>query len=246
MPGATPLKAVLFDAGNTLVRMNYDDIAAALARHGVHVTPAQIERAEWQARGRLDREVLERAWTDGARRPSTEDGSVAGRYFRFLAEGLGVTDGATLDAMESWRRAHNLPTGLWNAPEPHAATALSLVRGAGLRAAVVSNSNGSIRAILAELGLTRWLDFVIDSAEVGVEKPDPEIFRLALERAGVAPTEAVYIGDLYAVDVLGARAAGLEAVLLDPGACRNDRDCVSAPDVLAAVRLVLAGGAGRR
>jgi FMN phosphatase YigB (HAD superfamily) len=52
--------------------------------------------------------------------------------------------------------------------------------------------------------------------------------------------EAAYIGDLYSIDVLGARVAGLAAVLLDPGGCWGTRDCETAPDVLAAVRRLLA------
>ena len=95
--------------------------------------------------------------------------------------------------------------------------------------------------ILQGLGLGRHLDFVIDSSQVGVEKPDPRIFRIALERAGMAATDAVYVGDLYSVDVLGARAAGLNAILMDPGACWGARDCPTAPTALAAVQRVLAG-----
>ena len=76
---------------------------------------------------------------------------------------------------------------------------------------------------------------------VGVEKPDPRIFHLALERAGVAAAEAVYVGDLYSVDVVGARAAGLSAILMDPGACWGSRDCPSVPTALAAVHHVLGG-----
>jgi putative hydrolase of the HAD superfamily len=115
------------------------------------------------------------------------------------------------------------------------------VREAGLGAGVISNSNGSARRILQSLGLARYLDFVLDSAEVGVEKPDPRIFRLALERAGVRPPEAVYVGDLYSVDVLGARGVGMPAILLDPGGHWGARDCPMAPDVLSAVRMALRG-----
>jgi putative hydrolase of the HAD superfamily len=60
---------------------------------------------------------------------------------------------------------------------------------------------------------------------VGVEKPDPRIFRLGLRAAGVGAAEAVYVGDLYSVDVLGARTAGLDGVLLDPHGFWAPRDC---------------------
>lgn len=235
---ASRVRAVFLDAGNTLLRMNYAVITAELAVREIRVTADDVQRAEWQARVRLDEEVFARR-APGA---STESGSTGGRYLRFLLEGLGVRDEATVEALGAWRRAYNPPVGLWNTADPDAEAALCLLGASGARAAVISNSNGSVRSILETLGLAGYLDFVIDSSEVGFEKPDPRIFRLALERAGIGPGDAVYIGDLYSVDVAGARAAGMDAVLLDPGGCWGARDCRSAPDVLAAVRLALDGG----
>ena len=226
-------RAIFFDAGNTLLRMNYAAIASQLATLGVGVTEAVLQRAEWRARVRLDADLFA---TRGA---STESRSVAGRYLRYLLEGLGVTDAATAQAMAEWRHGYNPPVGLWNTAEPAATAALVLAREAGLVAGVISNSNGSVASILEALGFLPYLDFVLDSSVVGIEKPDPRIFRRALEQAGVAPHEAVYVGDLYSIDVLGARAVGMDAVLLDPGACWGARDCSVAPDVAAAVRLVL-------
>lgn len=228
-------RAVFFDAGNTLLRMNYAAIARELARHGVGLPPEAVQRAEWRARVRLDTEDFAR------RRSSTESRDTAGRYLRYVLEGLGVRDETVIGAMAEWRQAYNAPAGLWTIAEPHAAVALAQVRAAGLRAGVISNSNGTVQAILEDLGLAGSLDFVLDSSRVGFEKPDPRIFRLALARAGVAPAEAVYVGDLYSIDVLGARAIGMDAVLLDPGACWGARDCRTAPDVLGAVRLILGG-----
>jgi putative hydrolase of the HAD superfamily len=71
------------------------------------------------------------------------------------------------------------------------------------------------------------LDFVIDSTVVGIAKPDPRVFALGLQAAGVEAREAVYIGDSYFVDVVGARGAGLGAVLFDPGGVWGARDCPS-------------------
>jgi putative hydrolase of the HAD superfamily len=236
------LRALLLDAGNTLIRMDYHAMARRLAAAGVVTTARAVQRAEWRARVRLDDEVL----SDARPGTSTESRSTGERYARYLLEGLGVGDAATVEAFVQWRRRYNPPLGLWTAVEPRAARALARARAAGLRTAVISNSNGTVRTILERLGLTRDLDFVIDSGEVGVEKPDPAIFRLALERAGVAPAEAVYVGDLYSVDVLGARAAGIQAILVDPGRCWGARDCRRAGDVDAAVRLALAGGGATR
>jgi putative hydrolase of the HAD superfamily len=229
-----PLRAIFFDAGNTLIHMDYDAIAAALGREGVVVTAVDVQRAEWRARVRLDA-----TFQPGA---STEHPSTGERYLAFLLEELGVASPATRAALITWRRAYNLPRGLWTVAEPEAEAALALARRSGLLTAVISNSNGTIAEILDGLGLTRHLDFVIDSSTVGVEKPDPRIFQLALARAEVEPGQAAYIGDLYSIDVLGARAAGLHAILMDPGRCWPPRDCPTAPTVLDAVRLIVDRG----
>jgi putative hydrolase of the HAD superfamily len=231
------LRAVFFDAGNTLLRMNYPDIAAALGRHGVAATAEAVQRAEWRARVRLDAAVLVHA-------RSTESGSTHLSYLRYLLEGLGVTDEATIQAMEAWRRAYRGPGGLWNTADPDAGAALDAVRAGGLRSAVISNSDGTIRALVTRLGLGDRLDFVVDSGEEGVEKPDPRIFEIALARAGVKREEAAYIGDLYSIDVVGARGVGIRPILLDPGDCWGPRDCETAPGVLEAVRRLLGQSGG--
>ncbi len=64
-------------------------------------------------------------------------------------------------------------------------------------------------------GLARYFDVIIDSHIVGVAKPDPRIFQIALERLGVGPDEVKFTGDIYSIDVEGARAAGIEARLID-------------------------------
>lgn len=227
------IRAIFFDAGNTLIHMDYAAIAKALAEHGVRTTASDVQHAEWRARVRLDA-----SFTAGT---STESSDSGERYLRYLLDEVGVRDAATVAALSAWRRGYNAPIGLWTEGEPDAEAALALARARGLRTACISNSNGTVAAILEGLGLGRHLDFVIDSSQVGVEKPDPRIFRIALERAGMAATDAVYVGDLYSVDVLGARAAGLNAILMDPGACWGARDCPTAPTALAAVQRVLAG-----
>jgi len=226
---------VLFDAGNTLVQMNYAAIARQLLALGHDVEPAAVQRAEWRARVRFDDGLLARPGT------STESRDAQTSYVELLLRELGIGDPSTARAMAEWRRTYNSPVGLFDVPDPEGEDALALVRSAGLRVGVISNSNGTVRALLESLGLGRHLDFVIDSSEVGVEKPDARIFALALARAGVEPAEAVYVGDLYSVDVRGARAAGVEGILLDPGGHWGQRDCRLATGPLAAVRLALAG-----
>jgi len=230
-PARSRTRAVLFDAGNTLLRMNYPAIARHLASRGHAVTVEAVEEAELHARVRLD--------ADLARGVSTEGRPAQDRYTSYLLEGLGLTDVVEIEAAVSFKRGYNPPAGLFDRADPGARAAIRGVKAAGLVVGVVSNSNGSAHALLDGAGLAAELDFVIDSALVGVEKPDPRIFHLGLAQAGVGAHEAVYVGDLYSIDVLGARAAGLGSILLDPRGFWGPRDCDTARDVGAATALIL-------
>ena len=230
-PARSRTRAVLFDAGNTLLRMNYPAIARHLASRGHAVTAQAVEEAELHARVRLD--------ADLARGVSTEGRPAQDQYTMYLMDGLGLTDAGEIEAAVTFKRGYNPPAGLFDRADPAARAALREVKAAGLVVGVISNSNGSAHALLHGAGLASELDFVIDSGLVGVEKPDLRIFRLGLERAGVAAHEAVYIGDLYSIDVLGSRAAGLASILLDPRGFWGPRDCDTARDIGDATALIL-------
>lgn len=94
-------------------------------------------------------------------------------------------------------------------------TILRDLRARGLKIGVVSNWDTRLKTICDGLGLTPLVDFIVISAEVGVRKPDPGIFRVALDRAGVLPEEAIHVGDLPEEDAEGARRAGVRPVLID-------------------------------
>ncbi len=83
------------------------------------------------------------------------------------------------------------------------------------RLAMISSSDGRAEAKATELGIRPYLEFVMDSHLVGLEKPDPRIFHLACRQLDLAPADCLYVGDIYAIDVLGAKAAGLTPVLID-------------------------------
>jgi putative hydrolase of the HAD superfamily len=107
---------------------------------------------------------------------------------------------------------------------PDAVPALDALRGAGTRLAIVSNWDVSLHDVLRRSGLAGRVDVVVTSAEEGVAKPDPAIFRRALDRLGGIPAAAaVHVGDDPDADVAGARGAGIGAVLIDraPGAARG-------------------------
>jgi len=87
----------------------------------------------------------------------------------------------------------------------------------GLRLAVISNWDSRLTSLLDDLGLAHYFELVISSADVGLHKPDPRIFKLACDRLGVAPSEVVHVGDHYYADMLGASSAGIRPVLIDRG-----------------------------
>jgi putative hydrolase of the HAD superfamily len=97
---------------------------------------------------------------------------------------------------------------------PEVPGVLARLRAAGARLAVVSNWDVSLHDVLERTGLRPLVDAVVISAELGVAKPDPAIFRAALDRLGAPADGAVHVGDSLEHDVAGARAAGLDAVLV--------------------------------
>jgi len=107
--------------------------------------------------------------------------------------------------------------GLWSMAIDGTVEAISRLRDEGIRVAVVSNSDGSVRESLSRAGFDGLFEFVLDSHEVGLSKPDPAIFVNALGRLGVEPSDTWYVGDSIFHDVGGATGARLAAaVLVDP------------------------------
>ena len=212
------LDTVFFDAGGTLVHVDYAFIVELAAGHGVAIDPARMPHGDAAARLAMDRRlqaVGARADSDRARVPS---------YFETLLLGAGVAAQAARSLAPHVQAAHR-QGNLWRVPFADAAAVLEGLRAAGLATAVISNADGRVRAVLEAAGLLAHLDFVIDSHEEGVEKPDPEIFHRAVARRGTAAARAAYVGDIYAVDVVGARAAGLAPCLVDPTGSYAGADC---------------------
>jgi putative hydrolase of the HAD superfamily len=220
----------MFDAGHTLLEMDYAQLTGFLRSRGRDVREEAVIDAERRARIRLD---IERA------AEPTRGRTGEGRYVRYLMEHLDIADDAERRAVAEWRRSFNAPIGLCRRADGEAASALGAARAAGLIVGVISNSNGSVGLALERAGLAAHLDFVIDSTVFGAGKPDPRIFAAGLQAARIGADEAVYIGDSYFVDVVGARRAGLGAVLFDPGRLGGARRCLAAPGLRAAVALAL-------
>jgi len=125
--------------------------------------------------------------------------------------------------------------------EPDAVPALEALGARGLQLVVVSNANGTLRVHMDRLGLTARFDHVLDSADEGVEKPDPRFFEIALEKSGARRETTIHVGDLYYVDVMGAQSAGLRGVLLDEANLRPDADCPRVCSLDDLVKKIAAG-----
>ena len=96
-------------------------------------------------------------------------------------------------------------------------SALSQLKNKGLILGLISNVDNDIAPVLSKLGLKPLLQVVVTSADAGYNKPKPEIFQEAARRAGVQTSEAIYVGDQYQIDVIGANQAGMQGILLDRG-----------------------------
>lgn len=210
------IKAIFFDAGGTLIHLDAPRICE-LIREGTGIT-AEIEkfqRAQSLAMRRVAELVsLGAGSTEGLKRD----------FYSTLLPEIGVSN-SHLDAAIDCILKVAQSEMLWYRTEADTAPTLGVMKERGLALAVVSNSDGRIEVAFQKSGLFDYFDFFIDSFLVGVEKPDPRIFQLALARAGVAASEAIYVGDLYSVDVVGARGAGLAPLLYDPHDLSPDADC---------------------
>ncbi len=212
--------------------MRADRMTEAFAAEGIEREGEAIRTAERRARVRLDPIVSEQGTTEGV--------DVMRTYLRLILEELGVAWDGQGPRLADRLRALGRVERLWGEPDPDARAVLADLRRRGLAVGVISNSDGTAEESLRVAGLLDAVDFVLDSHLVGVEKPDPRIFRLALRRAAVAPDDAAFVGDLYSVDILGARRAGMTGILLDPIGAWGERDCPRARDLLEVRDLLLA------
>ncbi len=211
-----PIRTLFLDAGGVLVFPSWARVANTLGRHGVLVESHALAAAELVAKRQLDSEYE-------GRLPAARPNGWA--YFDLVLEHAGVRHGAGVDAAYAELREYDAHWNLWEDVPAGVPPALARLRKLGLTLVVVSNSTGTLKALFERIGLAPRVDLIVDSYEEGVEKPDPRLFRIALDRAGASGATTAHVGDLYHVDVIGARAAGLRAVLLDPGDLSRDADC---------------------
>jgi putative hydrolase of the HAD superfamily len=193
------VRAVFFDVGGTLIEPapSVGEIYAQVARrHGIAAEPARLEaafRQSWAALAGGAVTVSRKQWWREVvfRTLGCENEACFEELYEFFAR------------PEAWR------------VYPDVEPTLRAAKARGLHVGIISNWDERLRPLLNAIGLARQLDSMTISCEVAAEKPSPKIFHAALRTAGVAPHEALHVGDAYEEDVRGAHAAGLKALLLD-------------------------------
>jgi len=225
------VETLFLDAGGVLVFPNWRRVGETFLRHGVVVDTERMAAVEPHVRRELDTARAVSSTTDDARGET---------YWARILELSGVSPSAAVRAAGGELRAYHAVHNLWELVPDDVVPALSRCRDHGLRMAVVSNANGTVRRKLGRLGLASFFQTIVDSTEEGIEKPDPRIFRAALDRVGARPETTLHVGDLYHVDVLGARTAGLRGALLDPLDLYPDVDCERFPSLAALADAVTA------
>jgi putative hydrolase of the HAD superfamily len=216
------IRAIFFDAGNTLLFPRVEELAEDLTAQGYPATVEDFYAAERRGKHKLD------AWLwpkiRSGELPRMVDYVYWAEYLRALMDRILAPEG------ERERLSRRLierfkDIRFWSRVFPETEPYLDTLRTEGYYLGVISNSVGTMEEQLRRAGLAPYFHMVLDSALVGVEKPHAAIFHLALERVGVEASEAVFVGDIHATDVGGARGAGLLGVLMDRVGAYSNPDC---------------------
>ena len=201
------LETLFLDAGGVLVFPNWTRVVDTLSRYGITVSADALAAAEPRIKHEIDL---------GIRRGNSTDSQRAWMYMEMVLEEAGVAPGEESAAAIRELRAYHAEHNLWESVPADVGPALARLCGLGLKLVVVSNANGVLHLAFDRLGLTQHFHCICDSFVEGVEKPDPRFFRIALDRSGASPESTMHVGDLYYVDVAGARASGIQPMLIDP------------------------------
>ena len=199
-------RVIFFDVGNTLLFPNRAKILAPISSDR-HPTLQQGQCLERKTKLEFDQGM-----TSGR-----VDHSFWWIFHTHLLQQLEERSSLREVLVENTRSSAN-----WDHIPPGTRDALSRI-GQNFRIAVISNSDGKIEQVLSRCGIADCFESITDSGTVGIEKPRTEIFQAALSAMQARADESLYVGDMYSVDYLGARNAGMEAVLFDVSGAYRDR-----------------------
>ena len=206
------IKAVFFDMYNTLICYDpprEDSQSEALNKYGVDLKPETLTLPIIAADEYF---YEENAHLPIAKRSDEEKIKLWSQYEIIMLKEAGITPtkeliGAMLGEMKNFK----YDMVLYDDVIP----ALTKIKDKGFITGLISNVDKDITAMLKKLRLESLLEVVVTSQEVGVTKPHPKIFEAAIKKSGINAKEAIYIGDQYKIDVLGANNVGMSGVLLD-------------------------------
>lgn len=229
------IDAVVFDMGGVFVVPHFEPMGDAISAAGLDLTPDpdDTHRAHYfGVRAITDRlahqDVVE------------SDRGVWAHYDRAYFTSLGVPE-ASLDEVVAARdgQRQNGVKGIWRQILSHNVEGFARIA-ASRSVAIVSNNDGTAVEQCSEFGICQVgsgplpsVAAIVDSTVVGHAKPDPRIFEPAVEALGAAPDRILYVGDTVHADVMGAGAAGIPVVQLDPFDLHDDHDHWRLPDVVA-------------
>jgi HAD superfamily hydrolase (TIGR01509 family) len=230
------------DAGNTVIFLDHARLAALVSEiAGRSFDPDLLVRTEGEAKRLAESNALHDCEWSFRDRPGA---SSWGRMVGTIALRAGLEIDAVPALLDrAWRDHERL--NLWCKVPEGLGEALDAMRALGTKVAIISNSEGMLDRLFRELGILDHFDLVVDSGKVGFEKPDPRIFGVAFERFAIGPDRTLHLGDMFATDVLGARAAGCRHALIDPFDHYEGRH-VDVPRVPGTVAVAQAIAAERR
>lgn len=210
-------QAIFFDAGNTLLHTAFGRVERtrkALASKGLEFTSEIVEESIAQVEGELLGPDEPWIGTD-----EQEDHFWQAYYPRILGV-LGVSDGGGELARHLKRETFWVK---WCVVYPEVHSVLEALQGR-YKLGVISNAFPSMWSALDRLGLSRYFQSITISADVGVRKPDPLIYRMALESLGVAPRDSIFVDDVEG-NVIAAVGLGMTAFIIDRSGHHRDADC---------------------
>jgi HAD superfamily hydrolase (TIGR01549 family) len=221
--------AVFFDLGFTLVDLvPFNGLVSRLcADYGVRLLPAEVARSH---RG-IDREIaaFQGSGTAGSLFTASLDDSR--RFWLSLFQRVLDVSGKTCPDHLTETLYHRFIHGDSVQVYPDVVPTLMQLRAAGIRVGVISDWEVWCEEMLRELGLHALVDFALISGALGLQKPSPHLFRMALERAGVPAERAVHVGDDPALDCEAAQAVGITPILLDRSGRHRVSSCVRMTDL---------------
>ena len=216
------IDAFLFDAGGTLFDLKPTKEEVFQRLFGAHGFDVPMEKLS-AVLGTAERRFDEQASTLNG----VSEEPFWKQYDKFVLDGVGYKgDLESFSKEVSTEFDKLIPEVKSWAEYPDARPLLDDLLDREFRLGIVSNATDLVRKVLDNLELTKYFQSIVVSEEVGVRKPDPRIFHLASKEIKAPPNRAVYIGDRFTIDVVGAKRAGMNAILLDRSDSYSDVNCL--------------------